>query len=605
MIYITYTNIGYEIKFSYDEELISIIKAVPGRIWDPQNKRWIIPVDKLGWFINRLKGTKYENSIRILSPENINENQSISTTLQTEIPNIDISDVEQHVIEGGHLYNHQIDFLKYAKSRNGRGFILADDMGAGKTLEMLNYALYQRKRYKYKRCLIICCVNSAKYNWQSDIETHTNGLEHPYILGTRKKRKGGFRCRTSGTCKLEDLQSLRMYGKDSEQELPYFIIMNIESLRMKHNRRYAIAEQIINLINSGEISMVAIDEIHKNVSPKSSQGKLLLTIKDKTKSNAEWIPITGTPIVNRPTDVYLPLKLVDGHTCTNHHMWCSQFVIYGGFGDKEIVGYKNIPYLKELLHNNMIRRLKTDILDLPEKVYYTEYIENSEYQEKLYTSIQTELQSKRDEIQQINNPMTSFLRLRQVNGSPELVDSSLKIDDKYISKNAKLSRLLELIDDIVERGEKVLVFSNWVEPLKTLYKFVSKKYKTTCFVGSMSDEERQKHKRIFINNPDYKVMLGTIGAMGTTHTFTVANNVIFYDSPWDNATRVQCEDRCHRIGSTCPTNIFTLITKDTIDEQVYEIINNKRTISNFIVDDKIDLQSNPELLDIILGNKPQ
>lgn len=603
MISITQDGNIYSIKSKYDPCLISVIKNVPGRQWVPDKKVWTIPSEHLGWLLNELKGTVYENAINIQSTEHINENASIEPTSASQIPDIDISDMHQYVEQGGSLYPHQIDFLKYAKSRNGKGFILADEMGCGKSLEVMNYALYQRDKHNYNHCLIICCVNSAKYSWQDDIQKHTNNNEQAYILGTRKKRDGSIRYNTTGADKLKDLETGHMYGDKSAPELPYFIITNIESLRTKVGKKYAIAQAIIDMAACGSLQMIAIDEVHKNMSPKSTQGKIVLEIKKKTGLAIEWIPMTGTPIINKPTDVFTPLRLVNGHAVKSYYMWCQQFIIYGGYGDHEVMGYKNIPQLKDMLQANMLRRLKKDVLYLPPKIYYTEYVENTPIQTKLYMDVQQGLYDRKEEILQSMNPLAEMLKLRQVNGSPELIDESIQVDDKYLTKNAKLTRLLELIDDIVERGEKVVVFSNWVAPLKVIYRFVAKKYKTTCFTGTMTEEDRQKHKRVFINNPEYKIMLGTIGALGVNHTLTVANNVIFYDEPWCPGDKVQAEDRCNRIGSELPLNVYTLLSKNTIDEVVYKILNDKKDIASYIVDNKLDLRNNPELFEKLLGNK--
>jgi SNF2 family DNA or RNA helicase len=194
-----------------------------------------------------------------------------------------------------------------------------------------------------------------------------------------------------------------------------------------------------------------------------------------------------------------------------------------------------------------------------------------------------------------------MLRLRQINGSPELVDEDLIVDNEYIKKNAKLQRLLELVEDITKREEKVVIFSNWVEPLRTIYKHLALFYKVCCFTGTMKETERQKHKDVFLNNPEYKIMIGTIGALGTTHTLTAANNIIFYDEPWTAADRNQAIDRIHRIGTSKSCNIYTLISKDTIDDRVHSILYSKAMISDFMVDDKIDIYNNPELFDILMG----
>lgn len=358
------------------------------------------------------------------------------------------------------------------------------------------------------------------------------------------------------------------------------------------------------MINSGYIGMIALDEIHKNASPSSLQGKQLLRIKKKTGSGAMWIPMTGTPITNKPTDVFTPLKLVDGHRYSSYFTWCQEFCVYGGYGDHEIVGYKNISYLKSLLQNNMLRRLKSDVLkDLPPKIRFTEYVENSPYQEKLYKTVLGEILADRAAIVSSLNPLSQLMRLRQVNGSPEIIDDSLNVFNptEYLKCNAKLVRLLELLQDIHERGEKVVIFSNWVEPLRTLYRYIASKYKVCAFTGTMTLEAREASKHQFMTDPATTVLIATIGAGGTAQTFTAANNVIFYDSPWTPADKEQAEDRIHRISTTTPVNIYTLVTANTVDERVENILYTKKSVSNYIVDNKLDLHGNPALFDYLLG----
>jgi SNF2 family DNA or RNA helicase len=117
----------------------------------------------------------------------------------------------------------------------------------------------------------------------------------------------------------------------------------------------------------------------------------------------------------------------------------------------------------------------------------------------------------------------------------------------------------------------------------------------------MSADDREKHKAVFINNHEYKILLGTIDALGVNHTLTVANNVIMYDLPWQNASRIQAEDRLVRIGQTKPVNVYTLLTKDTVDETVYKILTEKQAISDFMVDDSLDLKKHPEIFDLLIG----
>ncbi len=604
MISVLQNNDVYEIRFPYDVNILNGVRNVPGRVWHAEKKFWTIPLNNLGMLINQFKGTRYEAEINVINNQQIGINQSLDE--KQHIPDVDISEYNYRVAPGLKPYKHQLDSLKFYKYRMEHklisGFILADEMGLAKTAQTMNIALHMKQFYGAKHCLIIACVNAAKYNWRADIIKHTNGEEVPYILGTRKKRNGDLNFVTGSKEKLEDLINLTMYGKPDEP-LPYFLIINIEAIRMREKKFYPIVERLIELISNKTINIVALDEVHLNVSMQSLQGKQLLEIKKKVKHDCMWIPMTGTPITSKPTDVFLPLRLVDGHRSNSYYMWCQKYCVYGGFGGHEIVAYQNINHLKSILQPNMLRRLKKDVLDLPPKIHMIEYVENTPYQQKLYSNYVADLLEHKKEIIKSFNPMSKFLRLRQINGSPELVDTSLNIHDKsYLSKNAKLSRLLELLNDILaDPSEKVVIFSNWVEPLRTLYDFVKRYYKVCCYTGTMSQEDREKHKAAFINNLNYRIILGTVGALGTSHTLTVARNVIFYDIPWNPSDMVQCEDRCHRPGTTQTVNVYTLLTKGTVDEKVYEIITRKEGTAMYIVDNQIDLYNHPELFDVLLS----
>lgn len=605
MIIVKQNEDVYEITFKYDPRVIARIKLVPGRRWVPSEKIWTIPRDKLGFLLAQFKGSEYEQFIKIISDEQINQNATLDVT--TTIPDIDVSQIPFYVKEGATPYQHQIDFMKYSIHRQLQGemdgFILADDPGLAKTNQSMNLAIYNQKQYRFQHCLVICCVNSSKYNWVEDIKEHTRNQYVPYILGSRlMKNKKSYKV-AGGKEKLADLTDRKMYGLKDGDELPYFLILNVEAIRYRVQRKYPIADKIIELINQGYINMIIIDEVHKNLSPTSQQGKQILRIKKSISRDIVWLPMSGTPITKRPTDLFLPLRLINAHGYNSFYMWSKDYCLYGGFRDHEIIGYKNIPRLKSQLQNNMLRRLKSDVLDLPPKIYYTEYVDNTPYQSRLYENIAMGLLTQQEEIVKSLNPLSKFLRLRQVNGNPELVDFDLDISSAdYIKKNAKLKRLLELLEEIHERGEKVVIFSNWVESLRTLYRFVSKYYNTCCFTGTMKESVRQKHKEVFLKNPDYTVMMGTFGALGTTHTLTVARNEIMYDEPWNPSDKSQAEDRIYRIGTKESVNIYTLITRNTVDDRVHEILYTKSGISEFIVDGRLDVVNNPKLFSLLLSD---
>lgn len=460
------------------------------------------------------------------------------------------------------LYQHQKECLDYSKKKNK--FILADQMGLGKSLESICVAI--DKKSEVKHCLIVCCVNGMQYTWKHEIENAT--YESARILGDRLGKKTKKWSIKGNKEKLEDLNNL---GDE------YFIITNIEVFRNKD-----MVDKIATLCKKGIIGMCIIDEPHLGIkSISSTQGKNIHKVVCKYK-----MLLTGTPLMNSPIDLYNLLKWINVEKHTKYQFenyYCRK----GGFGGYQIIGYKHLDELQEQLDSCMLRRLKEDVLDLPPKIYKYEYVDMYPEQKKLYNEVRIGLVKDMEEILEINpNPLAMLTGLRQVTECPQLVSSS-------IDKCAKLDRMVELVDEIIASGEKVLVFSNWSKVVNEAIKRVDKSYNPQLITGDVKVEDRQKIMEDFQSTNNCKVIFGTIGAMGTGLTLTAAKNVIFLSEPWTFANKVQAEDRCYRIGTTSSVNIITLITNDTIDEGVHETVMLKKDLSDAMVDQKytgIDLK---------------
>ena len=467
-------------------------------------------------------------------------------------------------------YKHQEECLKYGEEHEK--FLLADQQGLGKTKEVIDIACMLKEEYGYEHCLIICGVNGLKWNWANEVAIHSN--EQAYILGTRGKKIG------SNADKLEDLNNI--------DNLPYFIITNIESLRYKVKTGnmvrkrvgrktkmveevvYPITDKIIELCSKEKIDMISADECHKMKNPDSEQGEQFLRISAETQ-----IAMTGTPIMNSPLDLFIILKWL-GYEEHSFWQFKSHFCRLGGYGGYEVVGYKNLDQLQNTLDKMMLRRLKSEVLDLPEKVYKVEYVEMGSKQRKIYNEVYDDIKKNIDKIISSTNPLSQLIRLRQATGYTGILSST-------IEESAKLDRLEEIIEDIVADGEKAIIFSNWTSMTDEVEKRL-KKYSPLVITGETSEQLRDLYVRQFQNDSSKKVMIGTIGALGTGLTLTSANNVIFLDEPWNMALREQAEDRAHRIGQNKSVNIYFLLTKGTIDERIHTIVEEKGEISDYIVD---------------------
>ena len=585
---------GYAAKGNHHEFCSTSKQLAEDVVWLVQSLGGICNIYKVNTKFNNKPYTSYNVTIRIADPR-------ILYTFSNKLSRAKVRKFKPHRRFANIEYIGHEPGRCIAVSGESHLYLAEHFIVTHNTSESINLAIYNKKQYKFKHCLIICNINTSKYNWKNEVESATKGKMTGYILGARIKKDGTISYDGGSKPKIEDLRTEHMYGDKSCPKLPYFLICNVESLRAKEGRKYVFADLLIDYINSGKINMGIIDEIHKNMSPTSTQGKQILRIKKATGHNCEWIPMTGTPIVKKPTDVFLPMKLIDAHNFSSYYTWNKEFCIYGGFGGHEIIGYKNIPRVKTMLQNNMIRRLKDQVLDLPPKIYFTEYVDNTPYQAKLYESVRQATLAEAGQILKLANPMVKLLKLRQVNGSPELVDPTLKVDKNYLKHNAKMQRMLQILEDIHEAGEKVIIFSNWVEPLRMVYKILIQKYKVCCFTGTMSDEAREKNKQVFQNNPEYTILIGTIGAAGTTHTFTAASNIIFLDEPFNATDKSQAEDRAYRIGTKQSLKIYTLLSRDTVDDRVHEIVYEKAATSKYIVDGVIDFRNNPDLFYKLLG----
>ena len=310
---------------------------------------------------------------------------------------------------------------------------------------------------------------------------------------------------------------------------------------------------------------------HKCKDPTSQQGKALLKLQAET-----MISMTGTPLMNNPLDLYIHLKWL-GYEKHAYYSFKKHYCIFGGFGGYQIVGYRNLDQLKEQFEDIMLRRLKKDVLDLPDKIYTTEYVEMSPKQAKIYKEVSMEIKENIDKVTNAINPLAELIRLRQATGYTGILSST-------IQESAKLDRLEELLDEIVSNGGKALIFSNWTGMTNPTFERF-KRFNPAIITGETKNRVEQQDK--FMNDDTCKIIIGTIGAMGTGLTLTAGSTVIFLDEPWNRATREQAEDRAHRIGTKENVNIIFLITKNTIDERIHDIVEQKGHLADMLVDGKV------------------
>lgn len=542
------------VSFNYDTDILDIVKQFQTRVYNKDDKTWEIPFNQLGNLVNKLSA--YDINI-------------YGRYVKLDTPEIEIPKTFKFKTAP---YAHQIAGVKYGFNHDK--WLLSDEQGLGKTKTVIDIAVAKN----VKHCFIICCVNGLKWNWRNEVFTHS--YDGAWILGQRSKNDKLII--GSNPERLEDLSDI--------SQLPRFIITNIETLRyrVKTGRKirkvikgkekfideyiYPITDRLKELCDSNEIEMIAIDEFHRAKNPEAEQ-----TLQVNRLHTPLQIAMTGTPLMNAPLDLYMSLSWL-GYERHNFYQFKNHYCYLGGYGGHEVVGYKHLEEIEETLNTMMLRRLKKDVLDLPEKTLINEYVEMGDKQSALYSDIRAGIDVT--QIKMVNNPLAELIRLRQVTGYPGI------LSDENIS-SAKFDRMVELVDDAVENGEKVVIFSNWVQITNPAFKLLSKKYKGVMITGETKDSERQINVDKFQNDSNINFIVGTTGAMGTGLNLFAGTVEIFLDEPWNMAIKEQAIDRCHRIGQNSNITVYTLICKNTIDERINELVERKGQMSDILVDNTI------------------
>lgn len=526
------------LELPYNQTSIDIIKSSGLAVWHKKDKIWECPLTSLSYLI--------DNLVYI---------DDISLSLIEEKPAVE----DQHLTLDYKLkpFKHQEEAILFGLQHNR--WLLLDSPGLGKTASIIHLAEELKAQRGLEHCLIICGLATLRANWEKEIKIHSNLSS--VVIGKKINSKGNV---TWATVK-ERAEQLR--NKIDE----FFVIINIESIR---------EECVVEAINESEnkFDMMAFDECHKAAGTNSIQSNNLLMLNSATYR----VGMTGTLLTNSPLSAMIPLKWigVEHSTLTNYK---AQYCEFGGFGGHQIVGYKNLDLLKEELEECSLRRTK-NLLNLPPKNFIDEYVEMNDAHAKLYDAVVQGVKEECDKIKlKSNNLLALTTRLRQATSCPGVLTSNPVI-------SSKIERCIDLVDDIVSQGDKVVIMSAFKEPIYQLEELL-KKYHPLVGTGDMKDQDVSDNIDKFQTNDKYKVMLCTQAKMGTGVTLNAARYLIMLDSPWTYSIYEQCTDRIHRINNKEPVFIYNLICEDTIDEVVAKVINRKKALADYMIDDKEDYET--------------
>jgi len=438
--------------------------------------------------------------------------------------------------------NHQKDAIE--KLAGSRRFILADDMGLGKTTATIIAALETGS----KKILIICPA-SLKINWQREIENYTD--RSVYISEGKK------------------------FSTDED-----FTIINYDILKNFYDPKN-IQE---SLIHKSNFDLVILDEAHMISNPQAQRTKIINSfVKDIKRV---WL-LTGTPMTSRPMNYFNLLSIIESPVAQN---WMSYAIRYcQGYqfmaGKRKIwnvQGASNLEELRDRTSKQMLRRLKEDVLDLPDKIISPIYLR---------------LRSK--EYEEVVGEYYDWFDNKSGESSSLTIQFSKLMKVRKIIANEKIKHTIEFVENIIEQGKKVIIFTNFTDTLQMIHNHFGKQ--SVYLDGSCSKPQRQYAVDQFQENDKIKLFIGNLKAAGVGLTLTAAEVVIMNDLSFVPAEHAQAEDRAYRYGQKNNVLVYYPLFENTIEGAIYDILTRKKQIINTVMGDDL-LENGGDVVEEILNS---
>ena len=425
-------------------------------------------------------------------------------------------------------------------------FILADDMGVGKTLS----AILASIESSAKKILIIC-PSTLKINWQREIEIYS-------------KRSSSI-----------------IEGK--KWESADYVIINYDILKNFHD----VKDIENSIILKENFDLCIIDESHMLANSTAIRSKIAMSLTKKIKKI--WL-LTGTPVTSRPINYYNLLKIIECPIADNWMAYVRRYC--NGFqfkvGNRKIwntSGASNLEELRDRTSKYILRRLKEDVLELPDKII---------------TPIKLKLKSK--DYEEFMGEYYDWYDNKKSESSSLAVQFTKLMKIRQLIADEKIKHTIDFCENIIEQGKKVIVFTNFTNSLNKIHEHFGKI--SVKLNGSMSKEEKQESVDKFQNDDSIMIFVSNIKAGSVGITLTAAEVVVKNDLSFVPSDHAQAEDRAYRYGQKSNVLVYYLIFENTIERKIYDILSKKKQIVQTIMGDNMsEVDTSEDILKSIIENR--
>lgn len=523
-----------------------LAKHIPGYKWDAIEKAWTYPTrpevleEIKRFFPHVLVDWEAYNAV-----EQIADRERTARRLKDES---DMIEVEMPVLVKP--FEHQKKAFAIGTMLPNVAYLM--EMGCGKSLTAVATAGHRYKFNGLRRVLVVCPLSVVPV-WPREFADYAAFPTEVIALNGSSAQKAATL--QSWTAPEDTLQ---------------VAVINYEST-------WRIEAELKKWIQGG---MIICDESQRIKTPGASQSKALHRIGAVASYR---LILSGTPVTQSPLDFFSQYKFLDPQIFgTSFTAFKARYAVFGGFENRQIVGYRNMNELVQKAHSIAFRVTKAEALDLPDETTQSRYVELSRDTKRVYEEI------KREAIAELTNGtitapnvLTKLLRLSQVTGG------FVTDEDGTIHQvgTDKLDVFRETMGDLLEAGKKVVVFARFIEEIRAITRFLDDSNIGYRYImGEVGQSERGEAVQAFQTLPEARVFVAQIATAGLGITLTAADTAIFYSMDFSLANHEQAKARIHRIGQKFPVTYIYLLGAGTVDEQIFKALKDKKNIADTVVD---------------------
>ena len=494
------------------------------------------------------------------------EGGDLDKTNRTDVPSITEFDWVRNLLDGlpderlnethessdfvGELRHYQRRGLSWMQflAKLGLGGCLADDMGLGKTAITLAHLVERPGPH------LVVCPLSVVHNWSLESERFTPKLDVRIHHGANRSRPG-----------QEALEDDTLFKSDPDRQLVV--------------TTYGLLPRDLEHLGSVEWSTVVLDEAQMVKNPNTKAARAVRQLRAGQK-----LALTGTPVENRLSELWSILDAVNpgllGSLTKFRERYGTPIERHGDANAAERLRRITQPFI--------LRRTKADrrlLPDLPDKIEQIAYAKLTREQATLYQQVVDQLLADAEQSSGMRRRglvLAALMRLKQICNHPA---HALRDGSRLAGRSGKLTRFDELVTDLLDNGERALVFTQFREMGELLRQHISEQFEFDAdfLHGGVSRGGRTRMVDAFQDGSGPPLLLISLKAGGTGLNLTAASQVIHYDRWWNPAVEDQATDRAWRIGQTRAVNVHKIVCEGTVEERIGTVIDDKRKLADAVV----------------------